>query len=357
MEFGIFSNGFRPHTTAALTYDEDVREIVLADQLGYRYAYISEHHGEPPYINRVDTLPLPELLMCRAGELTKQIIMGAAVKLIHLQHPLDVAIQAAITDHMLHGRYIFGFGTGFPSPLFSVERGLTYEDRHARQQESLAFILKCWESEAPFDWEGKYWKGKGIVSLPKPYTNPHMRVATATDSEPAIKLAAERGYVLLSAFLEPPHKIRAKTKLYTTYASAAGHPKSLKNIATSRLIYIADSKKEAIEDLRAGVRDEIKVQAERGFLRVMKSLFDVDITPNEQAVEQLVDGGIYVLGNPDEITDYIKKYFDDTGGFGTFLIVAGKNWATPEKRARSMRRFIEEVAPRIRNLDLQGPLD
>ena len=36
MEFGIFSNGFRPHTTAAQTYEEDLAEIVLADQLGFR---------------------------------------------------------------------------------------------------------------------------------------------------------------------------------------------------------------------------------------------------------------------------------------------------------------------------------
>ena len=53
MHFGIFSNGFRPHTTAAQTYEEDIREIVLADKLGFRDAYISEHRGEPPYVNRV----------------------------------------------------------------------------------------------------------------------------------------------------------------------------------------------------------------------------------------------------------------------------------------------------------------
>jgi limonene 1,2-monooxygenase len=83
MEFGIFSNGFRPHGIAADSYNEDIREIVLAEELGFRDAYISEHHGELPYINRVDTIPEPDLLMCKASALTSKIRMGSAVKLIH----------------------------------------------------------------------------------------------------------------------------------------------------------------------------------------------------------------------------------------------------------------------------------
>lgn len=101
MEFGIWSNGFRPHTSAARTYEEDLFEIVLADQLGFRDAYISEHHGEAVYLDKVDILPAPELLMCKAAALTKQIRMGAAIKIAHLQHPVDVAIQAAVTEHLL----------------------------------------------------------------------------------------------------------------------------------------------------------------------------------------------------------------------------------------------------------------
>ena len=109
MEFGIFSNGFRSHTSAGQTYDADIAEIVLADQLGFRDAYISEHHGEIPFIDKVDTIPAPELMICKAAALTKRIRMGAAVKLIHLHHPVDTAIQAAIVDHLVGGgRYIFG---------------------------------------------------------------------------------------------------------------------------------------------------------------------------------------------------------------------------------------------------------
>ena len=352
MEFGIFSNGFRPHTSAGQTYEEDIREIVLADQLGFRDAYISEHHGEPPYIGRVDTIPAPELMMCKAAALTKNIRMGAAVKLIHLHHPVDVAIQAAVTDHLVGaGRFIFGFGSGFPLPLFSEERGLTFDDRHARLEESLDLILKCWSSPEPFDWQGEHWRGKGIVALPKPTAMPHMPMATATDSEAMLQTAGERGYILLSAFLESAERLRKKAEQYARAAREAGREAPLKNITASRIVYIADTQREAIEDLRPAVTHEVGVQAERGFLKMLSRVFGLDVPNDERAIEALVEAGFYILGDPDGVAAKIKDFYDAAGGFGTFLIVTGKDWTTRANRERSMRLFMEHVAPQLRDLE------
>ena len=352
MEFGIFSNGFRPHTTAAQSYEEDIREIVLADQLGFKDAYISEHHGEPPYIGKVDTIPVPEMMMCKAAALTKNIRMGAGVKLVHLHHPLDVAIQSAVVDHLLGGdRFIFGFGSGFPSPLMSEERGLSYEDRHARLAESLEFIEKCWNQDEPFDWNGEHWQAKNVVALPKPLTTPHIPMATASDSENMIKLCAERGYTQISAFLEPTDRLRKKSAQYETFAHAVGRPAALRNIAASRIVYLADSEQEAIEDLRPAVTYETSVQEQRGFLKMLKNVLGLMVPNDETAIDSYVESGYYILGDADTVTDKLQKFYDESGGFGTLLIVTGKDWATSEKRARSMRLFMEQVAPRLRDLD------
>ncbi len=352
MEFGIFSNGFRPHTSAARTYEEDIHEIVLADKLGFRDAYISEHHGEPPYIGRVDTIPAPELMMCKAAALTERIRMGAAVKLIHLHHPLDVAIQAAVTDHLVgRGRFIFGFGSGFPLALFSEERGLTYDDRHARLNESLDFILKCWSSEAPFDWQGEHWRATGVVALPKPTAIPHMPMATASESESMIRIAGQRGYILISAFLEPAERLRKKADTYTQAALDAGRKSPRNNVTASRLVYVANSEREAIEDLRPAITQEIGVQAERGFLKMLSKLFGIDVPNNEHGIEALVEAGYYILGDADSVAAKLKAFHDEAGGFGTLLIVTGKDWATREKRDRAMRLFMEQVAPQLRDLE------
>jgi limonene 1,2-monooxygenase len=352
MEFGIFSNGFRPHTTAAQSYEEDIREIVLADQLGFKDCYISEHHGEPPYIGKVDTIPVPEMMMCKAAALTKNIRMGAGVKLIHLHHPLDVAIQSAVVDHLLGGdRFIFGFGSGFPVPLTSIERGLSYEDRHARLGESLQFIEKCWNEDEPFDWDGEHWQAKNVVALPKPLTTPHIPMATASDSENMIKLSAERGYTQISAFLEPTDRLRKKSEQYAAFAQAVGNDAPLRNIAATRIIYLADTEQEAIEDLRASVTYETSVQEQRGFLKMLKNVLGLDVPNDHTAIDAYVEQGYYILGDSDTVTNKLQKFYDESGGFGSLLIVVGKDWATPEKRANSMRMFMEQVAPRLRDLD------
>ena len=351
MEFGLFSNGFRPHTTAAQTYQDDIDEIVLADQLGFRDVYISEHHGEPPYINRIDTIPAPEFMMCKLAALTKNIRMGAAVKLLHLHHPLDVAVQAAIVEHLVgKGRFIFGFGSGFPHPQFAEARGLTYENRHARLRESLEIILKCWTEDEPFDVDGEHWKGKNLVALPKPLSRPHMPMATATDTPEMIRLAAERGYALLCAFFESEEVLRGKADLYEEAGKAAGHADPRKMVAGSRAVYVADSEKEALEHLRPAVTHEVGFQAERGFLTMLKRVYGVEVPNSEQALDALVEAGIYVLGDPDTVATNIRSYYEGCGGFGSFLLVGGKNWTTKENRARSLRRFMEEVAPQLNDL-------
>ncbi len=351
MEFGIFSNGFRPHTSAAQTYEEDLAEIVLADQLGFRDAYISEHHGESVYIGKVDTLPVPELLMCKAAALTKRIRMGAAVKLIHLGHPVDTAIQAAVTDHVIGGgRFIFGFGSGFPNPLFSEERGLSHAERHERLREALDLILTCWSAREPFDWNGKHWRGKSIVATPPPLHAPHMPMATATDTEAMIDLAGTRGYTMLHAQLEPPASIRKKADRYARAAKAAGHTAPLNSVTVARYVYVAGSRREAMNDLRADINYELGYQMQRGLIRLLSANYKMPLKGDHVTFDQLAEMGMYHLGDPDTVAKELCEFYEAAGGFGTLLIVCGKKWATRDKVFRSMRLFMDHVAPKLRDL-------
>ena len=111
MEFGLFSNGERGNPVAQATYDEDLAEIVYADEIGMDEAWISEH-GTFLSWEKPDTMPSADLFICKAAALTKNIRMGPAIRPVPFFHPLQVATDVAVCDHLTGGRYLAGFGLG-----------------------------------------------------------------------------------------------------------------------------------------------------------------------------------------------------------------------------------------------------
>jgi hypothetical protein len=45
------------------------------------------------------------------------------------------------------------------------------------------------------------------------------------------------------------------------------------------------------------------------------------------------------------------QHYEESGGYGVLLLVMGKHFGTRRLRARSLRRFAQEVAPRLRDLN------
>ena len=311
MEFGIFSNGFRPHTSASRTYEEDLSEIVLADQLGFRDAYISEHHGEPVYIDKVDTLPVPELLMCKAAGLTKHIRMGAAVKLIHLAHPVDTAIQAAVTDHVVGGgRFIFGFGSGFPNPLFANERGLSHEDRHPRLREvprSHPEVL---------DRGGAIRLGGQILARKE-----HRRHAASVERAAHADGDRDRH--------RGDDRARRQPRLHAPGGAARtgllhteeGRPLCARRQAAAERARSRTSPWPATSTWPTpGARrwttcvprspTSSDFQIERGLIRMLKSNYNWQFTGEDVSFDQLAEAGVYFLGDPDSVARQLREFYE-----------------------------------------------
>jgi limonene 1,2-monooxygenase len=61
-------------------------------------------------------------------------------------------------------------------------------------------------------------------------------------------------------------------------------------------------------------------------------------------VEAYAESDGCVIGTPDEAIEYIQKLLDQSGGFGTFLML-GHDWASPEATIESFRLFSREVIP------------
>jgi len=94
MDFGLFSeSGHRHNTLAAQTYEQDLDEVVLADQLGFREAWIAE----PNHV-RANTVTHASFLMCKAAGLTERIKFGSAIGQLPLHHPVELVQEANMCD-------------------------------------------------------------------------------------------------------------------------------------------------------------------------------------------------------------------------------------------------------------------
>jgi alkanesulfonate monooxygenase SsuD/methylene tetrahydromethanopterin reductase-like flavin-dependent oxidoreductase (luciferase family) len=118
----------------------------------------------------------------------------------------------------------------------------------------------------------------------------------------------------------------------------------------ARYVYLADSRREAMDDLRADINYELDFQMKRGLIRLIKSNYDIGLKGDEVTFDQLAEAGVYHLGDPDSVAKELRDFYEAAGGFGTLLIVTGKKWATREKVFRSLRLFMEHVAPKLRDL-------
>ncbi|GAA4546502.1 hypothetical protein GCM10023175_28840 [Pseudonocardia xishanensis] len=62
-----------------------------------------------------------------------------------------------------------------------------------------------------------------------------------------------------------------------------------------------------------------------------------------ETVSFINDFGVGVIGTPEQARDQVARLVEQSGGFGTLLLM-GHDWATPERTRRSDELVAEEVA-------------
>jgi alkanesulfonate monooxygenase SsuD/methylene tetrahydromethanopterin reductase-like flavin-dependent oxidoreductase (luciferase family) len=97
-------------------------------------------------------------------------------------HPVVAAKQLATADQLGKGRLGLNVVAGWNKPeydAFGVDLPQAHADRYALAQEWFDLVTRIWTHDGPFDWNGRFFKGKGIYGFPRPY-----------DGQPAIMNAA-----------------------------------------------------------------------------------------------------------------------------------------------------------------------
>lgn len=143
-----------------------VRHGILAEQLGYDYYFMTEHHFQP---EGAEFSPNPILIEAAVAAQTKRIRLGQVTNIITQWHPIRIAEQAAMLDVISGGRLEFGIGRGYQPrevEVFGWAYGSTIQDQERNRayfEETFEIILKAW-TEPSFGYRGQFY------TIPPTYT-------------------------------------------------------------------------------------------------------------------------------------------------------------------------------------------
>jgi limonene 1,2-monooxygenase len=340
MKFGVFMAPFhRPGENPTLALERDLELLQWLDVLGFDEAYIGEHHSAG-----WETICSPEVFIAAAGERTRRIKLGTGVVSLPYHHPYMVANRMVLLDHLTRGRAILGVG---PGALASdaLMFGIDPERQREMMDEALGVIVRLFESTDPLTVKSDWFELNEAVLQLRPYQQPSLPIAVASVQSPAgVQVAGKYGAAVLS--LSIPRDTVRQTSLKELWAigeeTAKKHGKTLRREEWSLVVpvHLAESRKEAIEDVRLGSAREL---TEYFSATLGHPIPDV---PANQIVDFMVERHQWMIGTPEDCIAGIERLQESSGGFGGFMVRV-EDWATREKTLHSYELLARYVMPRF----------
>ncbi len=336
-------------------YQQDYDAALYADTCGFDEVFVGEH-----YSARVEPISNTLQFMSALIPVAKSITFGTGVLNLPHHHPAKVAADVALFDHMSRGRLIMGIGPGGLPSDFELF-GTIDKNRSEMMVECIDMVHRIWESEPPYDIQGKHWSVRirdmampelDIGPIPKPFQRPHPPIAVSAMSpfSGTARLAGSRGWSLISANFNPSVHTKSHWDAYCAGAEAAGHQPDRRDWRVARSVLVTESDNEA-EDYLArpgnsvrGYYHYLREQFTRaGLLKIMKPDPEMDdaLITDDFCLETMV-----VAGSPKTVTDRLAAEIEQIGSYGT-LLSAFHEWDDPAMWQRSMRLLSADVAPRL----------
>jgi len=144
------------------------RVAQAAEEFGFAGVFRSDHYtnANPPDL---DSLELWVSLTWLATH-THRIRFGPLVTPVSFRHPTMTARMAAAVDDLSGGRLVLGLGAGW-----QVREHINYgwdlldlSSRFARFEEGLEVVTRLLHSDAPLDFDGRYYHLQEAILLPRP---------------------------------------------------------------------------------------------------------------------------------------------------------------------------------------------
>lgn len=351
---GMFIMPFHdPAKPLAQCYDEDLELVVRAEQLGFDEFWIGEHHTM-----KYETIVMPEIFIARALGETRRIRLGPAPVCLQQHHPAHVASRLAFLDHLSKGRLNLCFGAGSVTADQELY-GIDPKQAQAMVDEAVEIILQLWSSDPPYEYQGKFWQislkkyvdpETGIGFIHRPLQRPHPPIAMPAMSRnsPTMKVAGAKGYQPFSHCLVTANVVADQWQTYEAAAFEADRQPNRADWKVCRSIFLADTTTEAQRRARTNSLgrnyDYIGTLFDRGLGRKIYKR-DLDMSDADCHLDFLMQEQI-IAGDVDEVLRRLLAMIDETGTFGT-LVLMSYDWDDKPSWLRSMELFANELMPAL----------
>ena len=345
MRFGYFSHVWgRPGVTPADRYRELWREIQLADETGFDYAFSVEHHFSP----QESWMPSPTIFCTGAAMSTKRIRIGPMGYIPALYNPIGIAEEVAALDQVLGGRLELGITPGL-IPGFFGPFGVNFEERKLRVRECVELLRTAFAAEDGFTFHGPFHSYDDLTLSVRPVQRPHPPLWVPTGDRRTLRWLASIGAYTSSTMIVPRRALAVLNGHYLDWWDQAGH-QDQPNIGYWAPVYVAHSDEEAIgrggphivHTLTKTLRYGGQAAAAGG-----RNLTTESILANAGDISFLLDNNLVFAGYPRTVTERIKAAASE-GLFNTLLGEFNLGLMTGADIAESVRLFATEVAPSLR---------
>ncbi|HYD56708.1 MAG TPA: LLM class flavin-dependent oxidoreductase [Burkholderiales bacterium] len=332
MKFGVFDHLDASGRPLGEFYENRLRLVEAYERIGIHCYHTAEHHATP-----LGMCPSPSLLHSAIAQRTKKILFGPLVYTLALYHPLRLAEEICMLDHMSGGRFQVGVGRGI-SPYELGYYGIDAKESQAIYHEAFAVVMKALASET-LTHEGKYFKYRDVPIMMHPVQKPHPPLWYGVGNVEGVAWCVQNR---VNAVVNGPlSRVREITDRYRAEWAAAGHDAAnMPMVGTTRHVVVAPTDAEALWIAR------------RAYARWWSSFMFLwkkhDAAPMFAAFpedfDQVFQAGLAAVGSPATVRRLLESEISQSG-VNYLLCRFAFGDLTLEESLRSVDLFAAQVLP------------
>ena len=264
-------------------------------------------------------------------------------------HPVVAAKQLATADQLGKGRLGLNVVAGWNKPeydAFGVDLPDAHEDRYALAQEWFDVINAIWDHDGPFDWDGTFYKLKGVYGFPRPFDG-RLPIMNAAGSQQGRQFATRNADFLFCISVDLDG---SKAEVDDIKAQGKANGRDTGAVTLCHVV-CRPTQKEAEDYLRYYADEVADWDAVDNLMRLQgmhAQSFPADALQMLRGRFAAGHGTYPLVGDPDTIADEMEK-ITAAGFAGTTLSFVDY--------VKEFPYFRDEVIPRLERKGLRIPVD